>query len=241
MSKEFVLTKELNHLAVIMDGNGRWAKKRLMPRTFGHKEGCKRVGEIFSLCMKYNIKVFSLFAFSTENWNRPEEEIELLFEYLEDFFDEHIEEFINQGVKIRHMGDSSKLPLSTQKVLAKAIKLTESNDKFVFNICLNYGSKQEIVKACKNIALAIENKEINANDIDEKLFENYLDSHDLPMVDLLIRTSGENRLSNFLLYQLAYAEFIFTPTYWPDFKEKEFINCLKEYSSRERRYGKIKE
>ena len=241
MNKEFKLEKPLNHLAVIMDGNGRWAKKRFMPRTYGHKEGCKRVGEIFSLCMKYGIKVFSLYAFSTENWNRPQEEIDLLFTYLEEFFDEHIEEFISKGVRIRHMGDSSKLPESTRRVLNEAINRTFTNDKFVFNICLNYGSKQEIIKACQNIALDVSENKVSMKDINENLFESYLDSSSLPMVDLLIRTSGECRLSNFLLYQLAYAEFIFTPTYWPDFKEKEFIECLKEYQNRDRRFGKIKE
>ncbi len=242
MKKEqFVLTKPLNHLAVIMDGNGRWAKKRLMPRTFGHKEGCKRVEEIFNLCMKYGIKVFTLYAFSTENWNRPEDEIKLLFEYLEEFFNSNIDKFMEKGVKVNHMGDASRLPENTRRVLNEAINRTFNNDKFVFNICLNYGSRQEILKAVKNVAKDVENKKVDIDNIDDKLFQTYLDSAYLPEVDLMIRTSGENRLSNFLLYQLAYAEFIFTPTCWPDFKEKEFIECLKEYCSRDRRYGAIKE
>lgn len=241
MKKEFKLDKEIKHLAVIMDGNGRWAKKRLMPRTYGHKEGCKRVGEIFSLCMKYNIKVFSLYAFSTENWNRPKEEIELLFEYLEEFFHKHIDDFVKKGVRVRYMGDNSKLPESTRNLLKEAINRTFTNDKYIFNICLNYGSQQEIVCACKKLATDVKNNMLSVENINEKTFESYLDSASLPMVDLLIRTSGEKRLSNFLLYQLAYAEFIFTPTNWPDFKEKEFVECLKEYQSRERRFGKIKE
>ena len=139
------------------------------------------------------------------------------------------------------MGDQSRLPENTRRVLNDAINRTYKNDKYVFNICLNYGSRQEIVKAVKNIASDVTNKKVDINNIDEKLFSTYLDSAYLPEVDLMIRTSGENRLSNFLLYQLAYAEFVFTPTCWPDFKEKEFIKCLKEYCSRDRRFGQIKE
>lgn len=241
MKKEFVLTKPLNHLAVIMDGNGRWAKKRLLPRTLGHKEGCKRIVEIFDLCQKYGIKVFTLYAFSTENWNRPEDEIKCLFEYLEEFFEENINKFINEGIRVQHMGDPSRLPIKTQETLLDAINKTKHNDKYIFNICLNYGSRQEITKAVKKIVKEVEDKKIDINDIDEKLIYSHLDSGNLPEVDLLIRTSGEQRLSNFLLYQMAYAEFIFTPTFWPDFKEKEFVDCLKMYCQRDRRFGAIKE
>lgn len=241
MSEQFKLTKPLNHLAVIMDGNGRWAKKRKLPRTLGHKEGCKRIVEIFNLCKKYGIKVFTLYAFSTENWNRPEEEIKCLFEYLEDFFNDNIKKFIEEGVRIQHMGDPSKLPLSTQKVLKEAIELTKDNDKYVFNICLNYGSRQEIVKATKLIINDVKNNNLKEEEITPELFYKYLDSGNLPEVDLMIRTSGEFRLSNYLLYQLAYSEFIFTPTYWPDFKEEQFVECLKEYCLRDRRFGAIKE
>ncbi len=241
MEENFKLTKKLNHIAFIMDGNGRWAKKRGLSRTKGHKEGCKRIGEIFSACRKYGIRVFTIYAFSTENWNRPKKEIDYLFNYLESFFNENIERFVKEGVRVQHMGDPSKLPIKTQKILKEAIERTKHNDKNVFNICLNYGSRQEIVSSVKKIIKDVKDKKINVDDIDEHLFYQYLDSGNLEEVDLLIRTSGEQRLSNFLLYQLAYAEFIFTPTYWPDFNEEELVKCLKEYCSRERRFGAIKE
>lgn len=241
MKEKFVLTKPIKHIAVIMDGNGRWAKKRGLPRTLGHKEGCKRIIEIFNLCKEYQIQVFTLYAFSTENWNRPEEEIQCLFKYLEMFFKKNIKKFIDEGVRVQHMGEISKLPERIQQILSDAIRLTKNNDKYVFNICLNYGSRQEITRAIKKIANEVKERKLSIDDINEKLVYQYLDSGNLPEVDLLIRTSGEQRLSNFLLYQLAYAEFVFTPTYWPDFKEKELIACLKEYCSRDRRFGAIKE
>lgn len=239
--EDFKLTKPLNHIAIIMDGNGRWAKKRGLPRTLGHKEGCKRIVEIFDLCKQYSIKIFTLYAFSTENWNRPKEEIKCLFNYLETFFKKNIDRFISEGVRVQHMGDASRLPLKTQKILKEAIEKTKNNDKFVFNICLNYGSRQEITKAVKLIAQDVKEGKISIDQIDEKMVYSSLDSGNLEEVDLLIRTSGEQRLSNFLLYQLAYSEFIFTPTYWPDFKKEQFIECLKEYCSRDRRFGAIKE
>ncbi|MDY2727493.1 MAG: polyprenyl diphosphate synthase [Candidatus Onthovivens sp.] len=238
---DFVLTKKINHIAIIMDGNGRRAKKRGLPRTCGHREGCKRIIEIFDLCKKYNIKVFTLYAFSTENRNRPKDEIDCLFNYLDDFFDKNIKKFIEEGVRVQHMGDISKLPSHTQDILNEALELTKNNNKYVFNICLNYGSRQEIVRACKKLYTDISTGKINEDDIDTNTFYKYLDSGNLPEVDLLIRTSGEKRLSNFLLYQVAYTEFIFTSTYWPDFKEKQLIECLKEYCERDRRFGRIEE
>lgn len=241
MKEDFKLTKKLDHLAVIMDGNGRWAKKRNLPRTLGHKEGCKRIVEIFDLCKEFNIKVFTLYAFSTENWNRPKEEIDCLFSYLIDFFNENINKFIKEGVRVQHMGELDRLPKNIQECLLDAINKTKNNDKYVFNICLNYGSRQEIVRATKKIVDDVKTNKLDINNLDTNMFYKYLDSGNLPEVDLMIRTSGECRLSNYLLYQLAYSEFIFTPTYWPDFKKEEFINCLKEYCLRDRRLGSIKE
>ena len=238
---EFKLNKPINHIAFIMDGNGRWAKKRFLPRTAGHKEGCKRIIEVIRSCIKFNIKVSSLYAFSTENWNRPKDEIDFLFKYLKVFFEDYIDEFIQNGVQVRVSGDISKLPIETQEIIKKCIQLTKDNDIHIFNICLNYGSRPEIINATKNISKDVKEGILNIEDIDDNLFKKYLYTHDLPEIDLLIRTSGEKRLSNFLLYQLAYSEFIFTPTYWPDFKENEFIECLKEYESRDRRFGKIEE
>lgn len=235
--KEFVLTKECKHIAFIMDGNGRWAKKRLLPRHLGHKEGCKRIIEIARATQDLGVKAMTLYAFSTENWNRPQDEIDHLFDYLDLFFKENIKEFHERDIQIRVMGDISRLPEHSIITLKEAMEETKDHTSFVFNICLNYGSRQEIVLATKNIARDVKEGKINLEDINEKVFENYLYSHDLPEVDLMIRTSGEQRLSNYLLYQLAYAEFIFTPIYWPDFKKENLIECLKEYCSRNRRFG----
>lgn len=239
--REFELTKKINHVAIIMDGNGRWAKERNLPRTMGHLEGCKRIIEVFDVMQDYEIKTFSLYAFSTENWSRPQKEIDCLFKYLEDFFKKYINKFIKDGVKVRHMGDMSRLPVNTQKVLLNAMELTKDNDKFIFNICLNYGSRQEILKMVKDIALEVKEDKLKIEDLSLDTISNHLESKGLDEVDLLIRTSGECRLSNYLLYQLAYSEFIFTPTYWPDFKREQFVSCLKEYCSRDRRFGTIKE
>lgn len=228
----FQLTKPLTHVAFIMDGNGRWAKKRLLPRHLGHKEGCKRIIEIFNVCKEFHIQVMSLYAFSTENWKRPQDEIQHLFEYLEEFFHREIDHLMRDGVKVRTMGDLSRLPKRTQDVIQEAKEKTKNNQNYVFNICLNYGGRDEIIRAIRKYS-ADENKE----ELTEETFSHYLDSAGLPDVDLLIRTSGEQRISNFMLWELAYAEMVFTKTCWPDFKRKQFISCLEEYQSRDRRYG----
>ena len=234
------LPKQINHVALIMDGNGRWAKERKLPRTEGHREGCKRIIEIFNVFKKYNIKVMTLYAFSTENWNRPKTEITQLFRYLNSFFKSNIDTFLRDGVRVQVMGDISRLPESSQKVVKDAIERTKHLDNFVFNIALNYGSKQELVRATKMISEKVKNGEMSVEDINENTIRDHLYTCNLPDIDLMIRTSGEQRLSNYLLYQLAYSEFIFTKTYWPDFKEDEFVECLKEFANRNRRFGKIK-
>ena len=238
---DYKLNKKLEHIAFIMDGNGRRAKKRLLPRTRGHKEACSRIIEVLRACKDLNIKVASLYAFSTENWNRPQDEIDKLFEYLDDFFNDYIQEFIETGVRVSVMGDISRLPKHTQETIEKAKKLTENNTKIVFNICLNYGGRQEIVRATKLIVEDIKAGKLDENELDTEKFKDYLYSSGLPEVDLMIRTSGESRISNFLLYQLAYSEFIFTPTYWPDFTVEKLIEWLKECETRDRRFGAIKE
>ena len=235
------LKKPINHVALIMDGNGRWAKQRGLPRHKGHEEGCKRIIEIFDVFKEYRIKVMTLYAFSTENWNRPKLEIKQLFTYLDKFFKDNIDDFMRDGVRVQVMGDITKLPAHTQIVVNDALNRTKDNDDYVFNIALNYGSKQELVKATKEIASLVKDNKLDINDIDEQTISDHLYTSNLPPVDLMIRTSGEQRLSNYLLYQLAYSEFIFTPTYWPDFKKENFVACLKEYQSRDRRYGKIEE
>lgn len=232
MKKEsFKLSTPINHIAFIMDGNGRWAKKRLLPRHLGHKEGCLRIIEILRACKELGVKAMSLYAFSTENWKRPKDEIDHLFDYLDEFFKREIDNLMKDDVQVRTMGDLTRLPPHTQNTIKEAKERTKNNKTVILNICLNYGGRDEIVRAI--------NKAINENngEITEEKFATYLDSTGLPEVDLLIRTSGEQRLSNYMLWQMAYAEFIFTPTYWPDFKREHLIECLKEFESRNRRFG----
>ena len=235
------MEKELKHIAFIMDGNGRWAKKRGLPRHLGHKRGCEVCTDIYEGCLENHIQVMSLYAFSTENWNRPKDEIDHLFNYLEIFFKKEIKRFMRDGSRVMVSGDLSRIPEKTRNVIYDSIERTKDNKNFVFNICLNYGGKSEIVRATKLIAEDIKNGVVSVDDINEKSFENYLYTKDLPPVDLLIRTSGEMRTSNFLLWQLAYAEFIFTKTCWPDFNKKELNECINEFKTRDRRYGGIED
>ncbi len=235
------MEKELKHIAFIMDGNGRWAKKRGLPRHLGHKRGCEVCTDIYEGCLENHIQVMSLYAFSTENWNRPKDEIDHLFNYLEIFFKKEIKRFMRDGSRVMVSGDLSRIPEKTRNVIYDSIERTKDNKNFVFNICLNYGGKSEIVRATKLIAEDIKNGVISIDDVNEKSFENYLYTKDLPPVDLLIRTSGEMRTSNFLLWQLAYAEFIFTKTCWPDFNKKELNECINEFKTRDRRYGGIED
>lgn len=235
--KEVTLNKPIQHLAIIMDGNGRWAKKRGLPRTKGHKEAFNRIIELFDYCVDYDIKVLSLYAFSTENWKRPKAEISFLFKYLEVFFNREIDRIIKDGIKIIVSGDLSKLPEKTKKTVEKAIEMTKNNKRFVLNICLNYGGKEELTRAAKLIAKEVKEGSLKLEDINEEVMENHLYTAGLPNVDLMIRTSGEIRTSNFLPWQIAYAEYVFTPVYFPDFKRKEFVDCLIEFNKRNRRYG----
>ena len=230
---------KLRHVAFIMDGNGRWAKRRNLPRHLGHKAGCERIIEIYEECIAQDIKVMSLYAFSTENWNRPKSEINHLFKYLEIFFNKEINRLVRDGAVIRTSGDLSRLPEKTQRIIEEGKEKTKNNNKFYFNICLNYGGKAEIVRAAKGIAEDYKAGKIALEDIDENLFENYLYTAGLPPVDLLIRTSGELRTSNYMPWQLAYAEFIFPITTWPDFTKEEFRKCIDEYYQRNRRFGGI--
>ena len=222
-----------------MDGNGRWAKKRGLPRHLGHKEGCERVIEIYEECAANNIKVMSLYAFSTENWNRPKDEIRHLFSYLELFFKREIKRLLKDGCQVRTSGDLSKLPVKTQKVIAEAKEKTKDCSNYVFNICLNYGGRDDILRAAKSFAKDVQEGKRDIDSLTENDFQQYLYTTDLPPVDLLVRTSGEQRISNFMPWQLAYAEFIFTPTYWPDFTKEELRKCLEEFKHRDRRFGGI--
>lgn len=221
-----------------MDGNGRWAKARGLPRTKGHKAGCDRITDIYEECLAQGVKAMSLYAFSTENWNRPKHEISQLFKYLEIFFKKEINRMLRDGTRIITSGDISKLPIKTQKTVLDAIEKTKDGKTFTFNICLNYGGKAEIVRAAKLFAEDVKNgKDIDS--LNEDSFNEYLYTKDLPPVDLLIRTSGEQRTSNYLPYQLAYAEMLFPMTPWPDFTKEEFRKCIALYKERDRRFGGI--
>lgn len=230
---------KLRHVAFIMDGNGRWAKRRGLPRHLGHKAGCDRIIDIYEECLAQDIKVMSLYAFSTENWNRPKDEIKHLFHYLDIFFKKEINRIIKDGSRVIVSGDISRLPKKTQKTINDAIEKTKDCKNFTFNICLNYGGKAEIVRAATLFAKDVKENKYQPEELTEELFESYLYTAGLPSVDLLIRTSGELRTSNYLPWQLAYAEFIFPETPWPDFTKEEFRKCINEYYSRNRRFGTI--
>ncbi len=234
---EFKLSKPIRHVAFIMDGNGRWAKLRGLPRHFGHHEACNRIIEIFETCREFDIHVMSFYAFSTENWNRPQDEIDHLMDYLEEFFNKEIDYLCSIGAKLRISGDLSRIREKTRAVCLDALERTKDNSSWILNICLNYGGRDEIVRATKKIAQDVKDGKLAIDDIDEKLFADNLYTAGLPDIDLMIRTSGEQRLSNYLLYQNAYSEFVFTPVKWPDFKRAAFIDCLKEFESRNRRFG----
>lgn len=236
-SKTFELTKKLDHIAFIMDGNGRWAKARGLPRFLGHKKACEMLIGIYDACRARGIKVMSFFAFSTENWNRPQEEIDHLMDYLEEFFAREIDYLCQNESRIMVSGDLSKIRERTRKVCLDAIARTAGYSKNIMNICLNYGGRDDIVRAAKRMAKDYAEGKIGLDRFNEADFASYLYTSGLPDVDLLIRTSGEQRLSNFLLYQAAYAEFVFTPVKWPDFDSKALDDCLKEYCMRNRRYG----
>lgn len=240
MNDQFRLSKKLDHVAFIMDGNGRWAKARGLPRYLGHKEACNRIVELFDICREFQIKYMSFFAFSTENWNRPQDEIDHLMDYLEEFFYREIDYLDSLGTKIVVSGDLSRIREKTRNVCLSAIERTKSNQNWYINICLNYGGRDEIVRAAKKIAQDYQSGKIALDSIDEASFKHYFWIPELPDVDLMIRTSGEERLSNFMLYQNAYAELVFTPVKWPDFKRDAFVACLKEFQSRDRRFGGLK-
>jgi len=236
----FVLTKKLTHIAFIMDGNGRWANARGLPRHLGHKEACRRLREVVDTCREFDIKVLSFYAFSTENWNRPQDEIDHLMDYLEEFFKKEMDYLMSIGTHVIISGDFSKLRKSTYEVCLDVLKQTEKNDAFVLNICLNYGGRDDIVRAARQMAELYKEGKISLEDFNEANFAKYLYTQGLPDVDLMVRTSGEQRLSNYLLWQNAYAEFVFTDTKWPDFRRKQVIECLKQYQDRNRRYGGLK-
>lgn len=227
------------HVAIIMDGNGRWAKKRNLPRIAGHHEGMKTVRKITRISSELGIKVLTLYAFSTENWKRPKLEIDFLMKLPGEFLSTYLPELIEQNVKVEMIGDFDVLPNHTKKAIQRAKEATANNDGMTLNFAMNYGSRLELVECVKEIAkLAVEGK-IEQTNINESLIGEHLMTAHLPEPDLLIRTSGEVRLSNFMLWQLAYAEFSFTDVLWPDFDEQCMLSEVKEFQSRSRRFGSV--
>lgn len=223
------------HVAIIMDGNGRWAQKRGLPRLIGHREGTENIRRILRASVEFGIKVLTLYAFSTENWTRPPEEVQGLLKILEDTIHREVPELNRNGVQLRHIGDNEGLSPALQSEIRNVIELTKKNDRLVLNLAFNYGGRQEILNAIRNIV----RDQVPADQIDEGLFRRYLYTGDLPDPDLLIRTSGEMRWSNYLLWQAAYAEFYSTPVYWPDFGKEELRHALIEFGTRQRRFGKV--
>jgi len=240
--KEKIDSEKLpQHVAVIMDGNGRWAKSRDQERTFGHKNAIKAVREVINACNEVNIPYLTLYTFSTENWNRPTDEVNTLMDLLSSTLLQEAEEIFSKGLRIHAIGDLDRLPDTVREQLLNIIELTKKNNKGNLILALSYGSQREILNAVKEISKKVKDGEVDINDIDEKLFENHLYTKDFPPVDLLIRTSGEVRISNFLLWQIAYAELQFLDTLWPDFTKEDFFQCIVNYQSKERRFGKTSE
>ncbi|MGX7069673.1 isoprenyl transferase [Gemella bergeri] len=235
------LKKIPTHVAIIMDGNGRWAKKRNMPRIKGHYEGMQTVKKITKYASKLGIKYLTLYAFSTENWARPKEEVSYLMDLPEKMFNSFMPELMENNVKIKVIGVVEQLPENTQKAVLNAIEQTKNNTGLRLIFALNYGSKDEIVSAVKKIASDVKNEKCDVSDINADIISNNLYTKGTPDPDLLIRTSGEQRISNFLLWQVAYSEFLFTKVAWPDFTEAEFYNALLVYQSRDRRFGGLNE
>lgn len=226
------------HVAIIMDGNGRWAKKRGLPRSAGHRAGTERLRGIIRMSSDLGIKALTLYAFSTENWKRPIEEVNVLMGLFIEYFNREIDELHRNHVRIRAIGDISMFPNDVRRAIENAHELTKNNDGLKLNIAMNYGSRAEILRAA-NLAANVVRE--TGEEITPELFESFLYTADSPELDLLIRTSGEERLSNFLLYQVSYAEMLFTDTFWPDFSDEKYIEALQTYAKRSRRYGGLTE
>jgi undecaprenyl diphosphate synthase len=228
------------HVAIIMDGNGRWAQKRLLNRVKGHEKGVETVRNIVRTCRELNIGVLTLYAFSTENWQRPKAEIKALMVLLKSFLRKELPELQDQQIRLGVIGQPQRLPKDVQQTLQGAISATAENDKMLLNLALSYGGRTEITEMVQDIARQVARGTLNPGEIDETLVTDHMYTRGLPDPDLLIRTSGEMRLSNFLLWQLAYAEIVVTDTLWPDFSPEEFIAILAQYQQRDRRFGKVK-
>lgn len=225
------------HVAIIMDGNGRWAKQRRLPRQAGHRAGVENLRRVIEACIEFGIKILTIYAFSTENWGRPESEVRGLMRIFRRVLDQELDELHAQGVCLHHLGDLGGIDPALQKKVLHATDLTKDNDRLILNVAFNYGGRAEILHAVKEMLA----DDISAAELTEELFSSYLFTHDLPDPDLVIRTSGELRVSNFLIWQAAYAEFYAASEYWPDFGREQLYQALVAYSQRERRYGLLAE
>ena len=229
------------HIAVIMDGNGRWAKQRGKLRVFGHENGVQAVRQTVENCAKLKIDFLTLYAFSTENWNRPQIEVQTLMKLLVSSLKKELKTLQENNIRLNSIGNIDSLPSKASKELKEVIEKTSRNSGMVLTLALSYGSRNELTLAVKNIASKVKNNLISPDRIDEHLINDHLYTHDLPDVDLLIRTSGEHRISNFLLWQIAYAELVFIDVFWPDFSEQHLVDAIISYQKRERRFGKTSE
>ncbi|MEZ4600473.1 MAG: isoprenyl transferase [Syntrophotaleaceae bacterium] len=225
------------HLAIIMDGNGRWAEQRSLPRIFGHRQGVDTVKVVVEECRSLDIPYLTLFAFSSENWGRPAEEVHALMELLGQFLEQELDNLLQQDIRLNVIGDLSQLPCQVRQVLERTVARTAGNRQMVLTLALSYGSRNEIVRTARLLAEQVAAGDLSAGQIDEEKFSRLLYTGDLPDPDFLVRTSGEMRISNFLLWQLAYAELYFTDVLWPDFDVGELRKALKDFSSRQRRFG----
>lgn len=225
------------HIAIIMDGNGRWAQQRSLPRVAGHKQGVESVREVVKTCRELGVQVLSLYAFSRENWNRPKWEVKALMQLLSRYLKSEIEDLKKNGIALRIIGNMEQLPEKLQPQLIKAVEQTRANTDMILNVALSYSGRAEILMAVRKIVEAVLNKALSLEDVSEAKFEKFLYTHDLPDPDLLIRTSGEYRLSDFLIYQSAYSEIYVTQTLWPDFRKKHLLAAIQEFQKRERRFG----
>jgi len=229
------------HVAIIMDGNGRWAEGKGMSRVFGHRNALTAVKESIESAAQIGVKAITLYAFSTENWHRPKLEVDALMSLLVNSLKKELPTFQENGVLVNAIGNIENLPNKAKKALNDVIIRTKANSKVILTLALSYGSREEIVNAIKNISKKVVNKELSVKEIDENIINNHLYTFNLPEVDLMIRTSGEKRLSNFLLWQMAYAELYFTDVLWPDFRKEHFYDAIIDYQNRERRFGKTSE
>ncbi len=238
-SEDLDKTKLPAHVAIIMDGNGRWAKKHLLSRIKGHEKGAEAVRTVVRACRELGIAHLTLYAFSTENWQRPKKEVAALMTLLTKFLKSEQQELAAKDIRLAVIGEIERLPANVQQALNETMELTRSNSALQLNLALSYGSRTEIVRMARQIAKEAQNEQLDPDDINAEIVAAHLYTKDMPDPDLLIRTSGEMRISNFLLWQIAYAEIYVTPTYWPDFGKDEFVEILKNYQQRERRFGQV--